>query len=162
MRCLPKENLSGNRTIPQKGCRHPPLFREHVERQKKQGRGEELYYYMLPSRRGSSTLGRWHTAKSIGMVIRRRRIEDREVVTDEGYHSNDVLKDFEELDFRTYCSEPDRGGQNWCGQNGPKLRPWFMRTGDESTVNWGNDCWRAAGSSSSGRLLMLIDTRPVA
>jgi transposase len=44
----------------------------------------------------------------------------QEVVTDKGYHSTDVLKDFEELDLRTYCSEPDRGRRNWRGQNGPE------------------------------------------
>jgi transposase len=44
----------------------------------------------------------------------------QEVVTDKGYHSNDVLKDFEELEVRTYCSEPDRGRRNWQGQNGPE------------------------------------------
>lgn len=41
-----------------------------------------------------------------------------EVVTDKGYHSNDVLSDFEELEFRTYCSEPDRGRRNWQGPHG--------------------------------------------
>lgn len=44
----------------------------------------------------------------------------KEVVTDKGYHSNDVLKDFAELDVRTYCSEPDRGRRNWRGQDGPE------------------------------------------
>lgn len=43
-----------------------------------------------------------------------------EVVTDKGYHSNDVLNDFEELEVRTYCSEPDRGRRNWQGPNGPE------------------------------------------
>lgn len=38
-------------------------------------------------------------------------------MTDKGYHSNDVLKNFEELEVRTYCSEPDRGRRNWQGQN---------------------------------------------
>jgi transposase len=41
-----------------------------------------------------------------------------EVVTDKGYHSNDVLRDFDELELRTYCSEPVRGRRNWQGQNG--------------------------------------------
>ena len=36
-----------------------------------------------------------------------------EVVTDKAYHSNDVLKDFAELDIRTYVSEPDRGRRDW-------------------------------------------------
>ena len=40
--------------------------------------------------------------------------------TDKGYHSNDVLKDFEDLQLRTHCSEPDRGRRNWQGQNGPE------------------------------------------
>jgi transposase len=44
------------------------------------------------------------------------RIE--EVVTDKGYHSNGVLSDFQELDVRSYCSEPDRGQRNWRGPNG--------------------------------------------
>lgn len=43
-----------------------------------------------------------------------------EVVTDKGYHSNDVLADFAEMEVRTYCSEPDRGRRNWQGQNGPE------------------------------------------
>ena len=41
-----------------------------------------------------------------------------EVVTDKGYHSNDVLRDFGELEVRTYCSEPDRGRRNWRGPDG--------------------------------------------
>ena len=45
-----------------------------------------------------------------------------EVVTDKGDHSNDVLKDFEELELRTYCSEPDRGRRNWRGEGGPGNR----------------------------------------
>lgn len=44
----------------------------------------------------------------------------QEVVTDKGYHSNDVLKDFDALELRTYCSEPDRGRRNWQGQDGPE------------------------------------------
>lgn len=44
----------------------------------------------------------------------------KEVVTDKGYHSNDVLKDFAKLELRTYCSEPDRGRRNWRGQDGPE------------------------------------------
>ena len=45
-----------------------------------------------------------------------------EVVTDKGYHSNDVLKDFAELDLRTYVSEPDRGRRNWKGENGTEAQ----------------------------------------
>ena len=46
----------------------------------------------------------------------------REVVTDKGYHSNDVLKDFRELDLRTYVSEPDRGRRKWDGENGAEAQ----------------------------------------
>ena len=45
-----------------------------------------------------------------------------EVVTDKGYHSNEVLKDFDELDLRTYVSEPDRGRRNWQGENGAEAQ----------------------------------------
>jgi transposase len=36
-----------------------------------------------------------------------------EVVTDKGYHSNDVLTDLHALGVRTYMSEPQRGRRNW-------------------------------------------------
>ena len=37
----------------------------------------------------------------------------RDVVLDKGYHSNEVLRDLTDLDFRTYISEPDRGRRRW-------------------------------------------------
>ena len=46
----------------------------------------------------------------------------REVVTDKGYHSNDVLKDFGELELRTYLSEPDRGRRKWDGETGTEAQ----------------------------------------
>ena len=36
-----------------------------------------------------------------------------EIVTDKGYHSNQVLLDLAALDLRTYISEPDRGRRQW-------------------------------------------------
>ena len=36
-----------------------------------------------------------------------------EVVTDKGYHSNQVLVDLAALDLRTYVAEPDRGRRKW-------------------------------------------------
>jgi transposase len=36
-----------------------------------------------------------------------------EVVTDKGYHSNQVLVDLLALDLRTYIAEPDRGRRRW-------------------------------------------------
>lgn len=38
-----------------------------------------------------------------------------EIVTDKGYHSNQVLKDCSEMNVRTYASEPDRGKRTWAG-----------------------------------------------
>jgi transposase len=39
-----------------------------------------------------------------------------EIVTDKGYHSNDVVRNFTELELRTYISEPERGERNWEGK----------------------------------------------
>ena len=36
-----------------------------------------------------------------------------EVVTDKGYHSNEVLTTHEDAEIRTYISEPDRGERKW-------------------------------------------------
>jgi len=36
-----------------------------------------------------------------------------EIVTDKGYHSNQVLVDLAALDLRTYIAEPDRGRRRW-------------------------------------------------
>jgi len=42
--------------------------------------------------------------------------EMKEVVTDKGYHSNDVMRDLAAMDLRSYASEPDRGRRNWKGK----------------------------------------------
>jgi transposase len=39
-----------------------------------------------------------------------------ELVTDKGYHSNDVLKGLNEVGVRSYVPEPDRGKRNWDGK----------------------------------------------
>ena len=39
-----------------------------------------------------------------------------EVVMDKGYHSRAVLREMEQAGVRTYVSEPERGRQNWKGQ----------------------------------------------
>lgn len=36
-----------------------------------------------------------------------------EVVTDKGYHSNDIVKALQRADIRSYLSEPDRGRRKW-------------------------------------------------
>ena len=41
----------------------------------------------------------------------------REVVTDQGYHSNETVLGLKELGLRGYLSEPDRGRRNWKGKN---------------------------------------------
>ena len=40
----------------------------------------------------------------------------REVVADKGYHGNDTLVALAEEEYRTYISEPDRGGRKWKGK----------------------------------------------
>jgi transposase len=42
-----------------------------------------------------------------------RRYEMQEVVTDKGYHSNDVMRDLAEAGLRSYASEPGRGRRRW-------------------------------------------------
>ena len=54
-----------------------PAYREYVEHQKKRGRDEERRYFMMPIGH-SPVLGRWQSAKTIGMVYRRRTINGRE------------------------------------------------------------------------------------
>jgi transposase len=39
-----------------------------------------------------------------------------EIVGDKGYHSNDVLTEYEALGIRSYISEPKRGRRNWRGK----------------------------------------------
>ena len=39
-----------------------------------------------------------------------------EVVADKGYHSNDMMVTMEEMEVRSYTSEPDRGKRNWEGK----------------------------------------------
>ena len=39
-----------------------------------------------------------------------------EVVTDKGYHSNEVCRDLSAMGLRGYVSEPDRGRRNWEGK----------------------------------------------
>jgi transposase len=40
----------------------------------------------------------------------------KEVVADKGYHSNETMMDFAELEIRTYVSEPDRPKRDWEGK----------------------------------------------
>ncbi len=79
--------------------------------------GATLAVTLQPANRGDTT--------SIGETLcevmenldeistEKRHYEMKEVVTDKGYHSNDVLRDLAEMDLRSYASEPDRGKRNW-------------------------------------------------
>ena len=44
------------------------------------------------------------------------KYEMKEVVTDKGYHSNAVMRDMEEMELRSYASEPNRGRRKWKGK----------------------------------------------
>jgi hypothetical protein len=39
-----------------------------------------------------------------------------EAVADKGYHSNDAMITLEEMDIRSYVSEPERGRRDWTDQ----------------------------------------------
>ncbi len=44
----------------------------------------------------------------------------QEVVSDKGYHSNDVMVGLAEMEVRSYVAEPDRGPRNWDGKEAEK------------------------------------------
>lgn len=50
-----------------------------------------------------------------------------EVVTDKGYHSDDVLKSLHEQAVRSYVSEPDRGRRRWNGNREAQARVYANR-----------------------------------
>lgn len=63
------------------------------------------------------------TAEQIEVLVAEPKIATQlnpnclaEVVTDKGYHSNEILTDLAALDIRTYISEPKRGRRNWTGK----------------------------------------------
>jgi transposase len=43
-----------------------------------------------------------------------------ELVLDKGYHSNDCMLLLQDVEVRSYCSEPDRGQRNWIGKEEEK------------------------------------------
>ena len=50
-----------------------------------------------------------------------------EVVTDKGYHSNDMMTDLKELGIRSYVSEPKRGKRNWIGKQADRVAVYANR-----------------------------------
>ena len=53
--------------------------------------------------------------EAVATVTEGRTHVPEEIVTDKGYHSNQVLVDLAALDLRTYISEPERGRRRWRG-----------------------------------------------
>ena len=63
------------------------------------------------------------TTENLRAVSDDERVADKirddflsEAVIDKGYHSKQTLLDLEEMNVRSYASEPDRGRQHWDGQ----------------------------------------------
>ena len=50
-----------------------------------------------------------------------------EAVLDKGYHSRQTLLDLEEMNVRSYASEPERGRQSWGGQADAKVAVYANR-----------------------------------
>ena len=74
----------------------------------------------------------------------------REVVTDQGYHSNETVLELKELGLRGYLSEPDRGRRNWKGRTGSTRRQ-CTRIGDGSGGGGDDGCSGSGASWWSGR-----------
>jgi transposase len=85
--------------------------------------GAVLAVTIQPADEGDTTTWRAtveETYQNLGAVTDDARVADRvhpepvkELVTDKGYHSNQTMTDFEELEIRGYISEPDRGRRDW-------------------------------------------------
>ena len=50
-----------------------------------------------------------------------------EVVADKGYHSNETMVAFADLEVRSYVSEPDRGRRKWKGTAAAKKAVYAYR-----------------------------------
>ena len=50
-----------------------------------------------------------------------------ELVTDKGYHSNEVLMDLKAVGVRSYVPEPDRGRRNWGGKQAEQMEVYGNR-----------------------------------
>ncbi len=64
------------------------------------------------------------TTENLRAVSDDERVSDKisddwmsEAVIDKGYHSKQTLLDLDEMNVRSYASEPDRGRQKWTGQD---------------------------------------------
>jgi transposase len=61
------------------------------------------------------------------MTERTRAVPIEEVVTDKGYHSDEVLVDLDELGVRGYIAEPDRGRRRWQDRREEQARLYANR-----------------------------------
>ena len=85
--------------------------------------GAVLGVTVQPADQGDTTTWRAtieETYQNLNAVKEDPRVCDRvhpdsveEAVMDKGYHSNETMIDFAELEIRTYVSEPDRGQRDW-------------------------------------------------
>jgi transposase len=67
--------------------------------------------------------------QNLAVVADDERVADKinddwmsEAVLDKGYHSKQTLLDLEEMNVRSYASEPERGRQKWDGESGPAAK----------------------------------------
>jgi hypothetical protein len=93
-----------------------------------------------------------------------------EVVADKGCHSRAVLLELREHGFRTYISEPDRGGQSWIDQERSRdsvyanRRPLHIRAGesvgkDKHAVSQVSHPWVATGIFECGVELLFDNVK---
>jgi transposase len=85
--------------------------------------GAVLAVTIQPADEGDTTTWRQtveETWQNLNAVKADERVADRvhpdsieELVSDKGYHSNQTMSDFVELEIRSYVSEPDHGRRNW-------------------------------------------------
>jgi transposase len=78
-----------------------------------------------------------------------------DVVTDKGYHSNEVLTDLDALAVRTYISEPARGRRNWKGRAAAKRAVYAnrrrIRAPERSAGRWSAAKGSQGGPPASNR-----------
>jgi transposase len=89
--------------------------------------GAVLAVTIQPADQGDTTTWRQtieETYQNLNAIKADERVSDRvhpdsveEAVMDKGYHSNETMIDFAELEIRTYVSEPDRGQRDWEGKH---------------------------------------------
>jgi len=88
--------------------------------------GAVLAVTIQPADQGDTTTWRQtveETYQNLNAVKDDERVAERvhpnpveEMVADKGYHSNETMSDFVELEIRSYVSETDRGRRDWEGK----------------------------------------------